>query len=80
MSIGARVRVRRERLGLSQRELADRLGMPATLLSRLERGGIPNPGAEVLKRLALALHCSIDWLVELYDEPPVESRQAQPVG
>jgi transcriptional regulator with XRE-family HTH domain len=67
MSIGHRVRKRREIRGLTQHELAAITGIAQTLISRIERGVNTNPGAEVLKRLAIALHCSIDYLVDLYD-------------
>ena len=72
MTLGARLKQRREQLGLSQVEVAALAGMRQNMVSRLECGETPNPGADVLKRLALALHCSIDWLVGLYDAPPPE--------
>ena len=67
---GDRVRQRREQIGMSQKDLAAKLGMAQTLVSRLERGDNPNPHTELLTRLARALHCSIDWLVGLYDDDP----------
>lgn len=74
MALGDRIRKRREMLGLSQQALAERTRIAQTLISRIERGVNKNPGVDVLKRLAIALRCSIDWLVELYDEaPPDES-------
>lgn len=71
MTLGARIRARREELRFNQDELAARTGMAQNVISRLERGVTPNPGKDVLVRLARALHCSIDWLVGLYDEIPV---------
>lgn len=68
MSMGDRIKQRREQLGLSQQQLADITRMRQNIISRLEHGDTPNPGADVLKRLALALRCSIDWLVGLYDD------------
>lgn len=68
MAIGAQVKKRREALGLTQQELAEQTGMPQTLISRIERGVNQNPGADVLKRLAVALRVSIDWLVGMYDD------------
>ena len=68
MAIGERVRRRREYLGLSQQDLAELTHMPQTIISRIERGVNKNPGAAVLRRLATALHCSIDWLLEMYDD------------
>ena len=67
-SFGARIRHRREQLGMTQQELADAMQMRQTAISRLEHNGVPNPGADVLKRLARALRCSVDWLIGLYDD------------
>jgi transcriptional regulator with XRE-family HTH domain len=68
MQIGARVRQRREVLGWSQHDLSSHTGIPQTLISRIERGVNRNPGADVLKRLAMALRCSIDYLVGMYED------------
>jgi len=70
MPLGERIRQRREQLGLSQRQLAEMTKMRQNMISRLEHGDTPNPGADVLRRLARALTCSIDWLVGLYDDDP----------
>ena len=70
MTFGERVKHRREALKLSQGEAARRAGMAQGLLSRIESGQTPNPGLQVLKGLALALRCSLDWLVGLYDDDP----------
>jgi transcriptional regulator with XRE-family HTH domain len=70
MSLGARVRQRREELRWSQQDLADRTGIQQTVISRIERGATLNPHKDVLLRLARALHCSIDWLVGLYEDDP----------
>ena len=68
MTMGERIKLQREKLGLSQRELAELTRMRQNVISRLEHGDTPNPGADVLKRLALALRCSIDYLVGLYGD------------
>jgi transcriptional regulator with XRE-family HTH domain len=68
MSLGDRIRQRRRELGWDQQQLADRAGMKQTVLSRIERGTNTNPHKDVLLRLARTLHCSIDWLVGLYEE------------
>jgi transcriptional regulator with XRE-family HTH domain len=70
MSLGTRVRERREAIGMTQQDVAEKTGIQQTLISRIERGVNANPHADVLLRLARALHCSIDWLVGLYDEDP----------
>jgi transcriptional regulator with XRE-family HTH domain len=53
---------RRVQLGLSQRELADRVGTTQSAIARLERGGRP-PRIDTLLRIAEALDC--DLTVEL---------------
>lgn len=76
MTLGARIMKRRESLRLSQEQLAREAGITQGLLSRIENGHTPNPGANVLKGLARALRCSIDWLVGLYEDDPPETQQA----
>jgi transcriptional regulator with XRE-family HTH domain len=53
---------RRSSLGLSQRELAARVGTTQSAIARLERGGRP-PRIDTLLRIADALDC--DLSVEL---------------
>jgi transcriptional regulator with XRE-family HTH domain len=80
MTIGERVRNRREALEMTQYDLAAKTRIPQTLISRIERGVNKNPGADVLKRLARALGCSIDWLVDLYEEDSTTPRRATAVS
>ncbi len=60
--IAAKVAARRTHLGLSQRELAERVGTTQSAIARLERGGRP-PRIDTLLRIAEALDC--DLTVEL---------------
>ena len=53
---------RRTQLGLSQRQLAERVGTTQSAIARLERGGRP-PRIDTLLRIADALDC--DLTVEL---------------
>lgn len=80
MSLGTRVRHRREHLRMSQQDLAARTGIQQTLISRIERGVNANPHADVLKRLAVALQCSIDYLVGLYGDDPTDVSSLAAVG
>jgi len=45
----------REKAGISQSELARRMGIKQPALSRLERGGISKASVETLKKIAKAL-------------------------
>jgi len=56
-----RIRKLRERAGLSQAQLADRLDMDPSTVSKWESEDI-KPRADVLPRLAALLNCSIDEL------------------
>ena len=61
-SIADKVAQRRIERGLSQRELAERVGTTQSAIARLERGGRP-PRIDTLLRIAEALDCEL--LVEL---------------
>jgi transcriptional regulator with XRE-family HTH domain len=63
--LAANLRRRREGLGLSQEELADRAAIDRTHLSKIERR-IHSPTVDVLGRLATALGVSAaDLLIDL---------------
>jgi len=52
--LGARVRAERERLGLTQTELAERMDTTQPAIARLEAGGV-TPSLDTLRRAAEAL-------------------------
>ena len=60
--IGEHLRLRRHELGLSLRELADRLGVSASLISQIERGRA-NPSVSTLYSIVQALDVSLDELL-----------------
>lgn len=53
-------RVRKEQLGLTQRELADELGLEAMTISRWERGDV-TPRPQHLRELARLAKKTIAW-------------------
>ena len=59
--VGARIRAARQRVGLTQAELAGSIVSPS-YLSRLEAGG-RSPARETLERLATALDLTVDQLL-----------------
>ena len=87
---GKRLRERRQQRGLTQMALATRTGIIQGDISLLERGKKPALWAETLARFAVALECSLDYLVGRTDDPnPVpskpppkraRSRKTAPVG
>lgn len=55
------IKVRRERLGMQQTELAMKAGIRQSSLSLIEKGS-RNPSVSVLARIAAALGCTMDDL------------------
>ena len=62
MAIGERLRLARRAAGLSQRELARKIGVSAMAISKYERGSA-TPRSDVLLRLARALNLRVDALL-----------------
>jgi transcriptional regulator with XRE-family HTH domain len=62
LAIGARMRTRRRQLGLSQSDLADRLGVSFQQVQKYERGA-NRVAASTLLAAAQALGVTIGWLV-----------------
>lgn len=52
---------RRKALGLSQLEVADRMGFPVMALDRLETDTWPDPHLSTMRRWALALEMEYRW-------------------
>ena len=68
-TIGDRVRVMRQRRGIRQGELAQRIHASANAINMLEVGLITNPHADRIVALAQALECSADYLLGLSEDP-----------
>jgi transcriptional regulator with XRE-family HTH domain len=68
-AFGDRIRRRRMMVGLNQRELAERIQVPPTHLSRLEGGYILTVGILELQRLLEVLQTSTDYLLGLSNDP-----------
>jgi len=62
ISIGAQVQKLRKENGLSQTQLAEKVGISLTQLQRYENKGV-QPPADILKKLADTFNTSIDFLV-----------------
>lgn len=62
MEVGERIRILRERKGLSQTCLASKLGIPNQSLSNYERG-YRCPPSDVLKKMADFFQISVDYLL-----------------
>ncbi|CAH1215277.1 hypothetical protein PAECIP111891_04245 [Paenibacillus allorhizoplanae] len=68
MSLGERIKERRDRLDMLQEQCADSVGVTRGVLSSYERN-VSIPPSNVLGRLAKALNTSTDYLLELTDDP-----------
>ncbi|HDL7407423.1 TPA: helix-turn-helix transcriptional regulator [Yersinia enterocolitica] len=60
MSLAERVRERREAIGITQTELADKVGIKQQSIASIENGETKNP--RKIFELAQALKCSVHWL------------------
>jgi len=69
-SFSTRLRKLREGTGLSQAELAKRVGVSFTYLSKLENGVKPPPSQKIILKLAEALKCDKDELLTLAGKLP----------
>lgn len=58
----------RKRRNLNQRELSDRSGVPQPMISEIERGIVRNPQIGTMYKLAVALKCTVDDLIETDDK------------
>jgi transcriptional regulator with XRE-family HTH domain len=67
-AFGLCVEKMRAKRRLTTQELADRAGMSYQSVWRIERGQHKEPGLFTAARLARALDCSLDHLVDLYEE------------
>jgi transcriptional regulator with XRE-family HTH domain len=69
-AIGGRVRALREAMGLSLRDLADRCGVSAPMLSQVERGET-SPTLQVATRIAAGLDLRLSQLLRLDEDGAV---------
>jgi transcriptional regulator with XRE-family HTH domain len=63
-AVGRRIKALREAMGFSLRDLADRSGVSATMLSQVERGGT-SPTLAVAEKIAAGLELTLSQLLRL---------------
>jgi transcriptional regulator with XRE-family HTH domain len=78
ITVGPRIRALREAEGLSLRDLAERTGVSAPMLSQVERGET-SPTLSVAHRIAAGLHLSLSQLLRLDEGAPVSVVRAADV-
>jgi transcriptional regulator with XRE-family HTH domain len=75
--IGGKIAARRQQLGWSQTDLAQKIGISPSRISEFESGLKTDCNLSTAKRLARALGCSIDYLAGTWDEdaeaPPAQT-------
>ena len=69
--MGQRIRERREALGLSVEELADKLGVARQTVYKWEKGQVKNIDREYIGRMASLFHVEPDWLMHMENAPEV---------
>ena len=67
MTLGERIKRRREELGLPQQDLATRAEMQRSHIGALETGMRTTVTSDVLLRLVRALRCSADDLIGTFE-------------
>ena len=78
-SLASRVRTARVRYGMSQAELARRIGVSKNTMNHIESGKTPDPAASRIKAIADVLGVSTDYLLgrcDADDEPASPRRRA----
>lgn len=67
-TLGERIRQTRETYGMSQAELARRVGLSYTAMNQIESGEIVDPRASRILAIAQILHVSTDFLFGRQEE------------
>lgn len=67
MNIGSVIRKYRKEAGLTQEEMANRLGVTTPAVNKWENGN-SNPDIELLAPIARLLHISLDTLMSFHEE------------
>jgi transcriptional regulator with XRE-family HTH domain len=78
MTIGERIRKRRQELGWSQRELAQRVSTRQATIADLERGAQKETSTALIRRLAKVLGVTSDWLIGMYEDD--DQGDSKPAG
>ncbi len=72
---GSRIRQLRRDKGLTQRDLASKIGLDFTYLSKIETGTLPPPSEAAIARMAEALGTDHEFLLALARKVPADLRR-----
>ena len=64
INIGQNIKKKRDKLGLSQEEFAQKSGVKYTTLTKIESGVIKKPSVLIMAKIAKALDVSIEELIK----------------
>lgn len=62
-----KIRLHKAKLNISNKDLAERTGLPITTIARICSGSTKNPTLNTVKFLAKALDCSVEELMDYTD-------------
>jgi len=68
LTVGERIKQLREKKGMNQKQLAEKAKMTRATISRIETGQVKEVKSEALKKLAVALGVTVDFLVGQSEE------------
>lgn len=58
----------RLRAGLSQQQVADKVGSTQPYIARLEKGKVTDPGVKLVSKLAKALNVNVEEIVHIFEK------------
>lgn len=73
MSMAQRIKEERLKKGLTQEQLADRLGIQKSAVAKYENGRIENIKRSTIVRMAAIFGCDPCYLLDLVEKPAVSS-------
>jgi len=73
MTLGERVLIYRRRRNLTQKELAEAIGIAQNTIARLEQGNITDLRGQVIAKLSKELKVSADYLLGIDDSEDTSS-------
>ena len=67
-NVNVRFKELRSKLGLTQSEMSEKLGMVQPAWARFEAGGVPDPRSSTILNICKTFNVSADWLLGLTEE------------
>jgi transcriptional regulator with XRE-family HTH domain len=74
-TFGPKLRALRRAAGVSQRELAEKVGVDFSYISKVENDRLPPPAADTIEKICRVLNVGTDELMGLTNKLPSDLRQ-----